>query len=96
MRGRGAHRVGNVAVVSELEAEDDHARQHREVRHALCRAQGPVRSGREPLASLDLRVAECEGKSFNSKLSGSEVYCTNALLLLVKIRLCCKLHCQKV
>ena len=36
------------------------------------------------------------GKSFNLKLSGNEVYCTNALLLLKKIMLCSELHCQKV
>ena len=33
---------------------------------------------------------------FNSKLSGNEVYCTNASLLLIKIMRCSKLHCQKV
>ena len=34
-------------------------------------------------------------KSFNSKLSGNGVCCTNALLLLIKIMLCSKLHNQK-
>ena len=29
-------------------------------------------------------------------LSGNEVYCMNALILLMKIMLCSKLHCQKV
>ena len=28
------------------------------------------------------------GKSFDLKLSGNEVYCINALLLLIKIMLC--------
>ena len=32
----------------------------------------------------------------NLKLSGNEVYCTNASLLLTKILLCSKLHLQKV
>ena len=36
------------------------------------------------------------GKEFNLKESVDEVYCTNALLLLIKIMLCCKFHCQKV
>ena len=36
-----------------------------------------------------------QDKSFNPKLSGNEVYRTNALLLLIKIMLCSKLHCQK-
>ena len=31
-------------------------------------------------------------KSFNLKLSGNEVYCTNALLFLMKIMLCSNLH----
>ena len=35
-------------------------------------------------------------KSFNRKLFGNEVYCTNALLLLITIMLCSKLHCRKV
>ena len=35
-------------------------------------------------------------KTFNLKLSGNEVYCTNALILLTKIVLCSKLHCQEV
>ena len=35
-------------------------------------------------------------KSFNSKLYGNEVYCTNALLSLIKIMLCSKLPCIKV
>jgi hypothetical protein len=35
------------------------------------------------------------GKSFDSKLSGDEVYRTNAFLWLMKIMLCSKLHCQK-
>jgi len=35
------------------------------------------------------------GKSFNSKLFGNEVHCTNALLLLIKIMLCSKLYCRK-
>jgi hypothetical protein len=33
---------------------------------------------------------------FNLKLSGNEVYYTILLVLLVKIMLCGKLHCQKV
>ena len=33
-------------------------------------------------------------ESFNLKLSGNEVYCTNALQLLIKIMLYSKLHCQ--
>ena len=37
-----------------------------------------------------------EEKSFNSELGGNEVYCTNVLLLLIKITLCRKLHCQNV
>ena len=37
-----------------------------------------------------------KGKSFNPKLSGNEGYCTNALLFLVKIMLCGKLHCLKI
>ena len=32
--------------------------------------------------------------SFSLKLSGNNVYCTNALLLLITITLCVKLHCQ--
>ena len=35
-------------------------------------------------------------KSFNLKLSGNEVYCTNALLSLIKIMMCNKFHSQKV
>jgi hypothetical protein len=31
----------------------------------------------------------------NSQFSGNEVYCTNSLLLLIKIMLCSKLHCQR-
>jgi len=34
-------------------------------------------------------------KAFKLKLSGNEVYYTNALLLLIKNMLCSKLHCQK-
>ena len=33
---------------------------------------------------------------FNFQKSGNEVYCTNALLLLIKMMLFSKLHCQKV
>ena len=33
---------------------------------------------------------------FNFKLSGNEVYCTNDVLVPVKIMLCSKLHYQKV
>ena len=36
------------------------------------------------------------GTSFNVKLSGNDVYCMNALLLLIQIMLCSKLHYQKV
>ena len=35
------------------------------------------------------------GKSFHSKLSGNEGYCTNASLVLIKIMMCSKFHCQK-
>ena len=34
--------------------------------------------------------------SFNLKLSGSEVYCTNASLLLIKVMLRTRLVCQSV
>ena len=33
-------------------------------------------------------------QSFNFKLSGNKVYCTNAVLLLIKVMLCSKLHRQ--
>ena len=33
-------------------------------------------------------------KSFNLKLSGDGVYCTNALPLLIRIMLCGELHCH--
>ena len=51
--------------------------------------------------SFSLRFPPASGqilkeRSFNFKLSGNEVYCTNASLLLIKIMLCSKLHCQKV
>ena len=36
------------------------------------------------------------GKEFSLKLSGDEVSCTNALLLLTNIMLCSKLRCQRV
>jgi hypothetical protein len=36
------------------------------------------------------------GKQFQSELSSNEVFCTSALLLLIKIMLCSKLQCQKV
>ena len=32
----------------------------------------------------------------NPKTSGTEVYCTNALLFLIKIMLCSKIHRQKI
>ena len=35
------------------------------------------------------------GKESQIKFSGIEVYCTNALILLMGIMLCSKLHCQK-
>ena len=35
-------------------------------------------------------------KSFDLKHSGTEVYWTTNLLLLIKIMLCSKFHCQKV
>ena len=37
-----------------------------------------------------------EGKSFNVKLSGNEVHCTNALLSQMKIMLCGELRCIRV
>ena len=37
-----------------------------------------------------------QGKSFNLKVSGNEVYYTNAVLSLIKIMLCSQLHCQQV
>ena len=54
-------------------------------------AHQSVRSHRYQNAFLTLKK-----KSFNSKLSGNEVYFTNALLSLMKIMLCSKLHCHKV
>ena len=36
------------------------------------------------------------GKEVELKKSGKEVCCTNAVLLLTKITLCSKLHCQRV
>jgi len=33
-------------------------------------------------------------KSFDLKLPGNEIYCTNALLLLMKIMLCSKVRCH--
>ena len=44
---------------------------------------------------LVCRCAILQEKSFNLKLSGNEVYCTNALLSLIKIMLCRKDHYQK-
>jgi len=41
-------------------------------------------------------VTDFVGKEFQLKISGNEVYCTNALLLLIKIMPCSQLHCQKV
>ena len=35
-------------------------------------------------------------KSRNLNLFGDDLYCTNALLLLIKIMMCSKLHHQKV
>jgi hypothetical protein len=35
-------------------------------------------------------------KSFSPKLSGNQVHCSHAWLLLIKIMLCGKLQCQKV
>ena len=36
------------------------------------------------------------GKDFNFKFSGDEVHRTDALLLLIEVMLCIRLHCQKV
>ena len=42
------------------------------------------------------RAAHGREKSFNLKLSSTEVYYTIFLILLVKNMLCSKLHCQNV
>ena len=47
----------------------------------------------DALARLRLYLQE---KSFNSKVSGNELYCTNAVLSLIKVILCSKLHDQNV
>jgi hypothetical protein len=64
------------------------------------------RKGRTPFTpAIELRVCtpgvatgaeNLIEKCFNLKLSGNEVYYTNSLILVVKIMLCSKLHCQKV
>jgi hypothetical protein len=41
-------------------------------------------------------VAMLKEKSFSSKLSGNEIYCTKTLLIPIKIMLCSKLYHQKV
>jgi hypothetical protein len=46
--------------------------------------------------TLDLVVHRHLRHFFGLKLSGNEVDCTNASLLLLKIMLCSKLHCIKV
>ena len=44
---------------------------------------------------LELQYRACFiGKKFQFDISGNEVYCTNALLLAIKIMLCSTLHCQ--
>ena len=40
-------------------------------------------------------LGRLKGKEIQCKTSGHEVECTNALLLLIKIILCSKLHCQE-
>ena len=64
---------------------------------------GPAsRRGTKRPASLRTRLDDQEGglilyeMCFNLKLSGNEVYYIIFKILLVKIMLCSKLHCQKV
>ena len=45
---------------------------------------------------VETRSTDILGKEFESKISGHDVYCTNALLSLLHIMLCSKVHCQKV
>jgi hypothetical protein len=48
------------------------------------------------LSALSLTLIDfCEKRELDSNLSGSEVYCKNSLILLVKRMLCNKLHGQK-
>ena len=60
-----------------------------------ARAQDPMETGPPGTPSV-CTVVNSYKESFNLELSGNEVYYTNALLLLIKIMLCSKLHCPKV
>ena len=57
----------------------------------VSQVQFDERSQKVAVTALE---GDCTGKQFNSKLYGNNLYCTNALLLLIKIMLCSKLHCQ--
>ena len=46
--------------------------------------------------SRTLSLSILKEKTFNSKLSGDEVCCTNVSLLLINIMLCSESHCQIV
>ena len=47
-------------------------------------------------STVAVQTLSLKEQRFILKLSGNEVYCTNALPLLMKIMLCSKLHRQKV
>ena len=68
----------------------------RERVRVCVREREKAKSLRMCVWSLSSSTCDLYEKSFNSKLYGNEVYCTNASLLLIKIMLCSKLHCQKV
>jgi len=46
-------------------------------------------------STAQARITVWYKKAFKSKLSGNAIHCTNALLSLMKVVLCGKLHCQK-
>ena len=58
----------------------------------------PLQRGESTSASREMAHAPgliLYEKEMKLKLSGNEVHCTNAVLLLVNIMLCVRLHCQR-
>jgi hypothetical protein len=53
-------------------------------------------SDRNGSSAVRPAVVNLTGKGDDFKLASNEVYCTNALLFLINIMLCSKLHYQKV
>ena len=73
-------------------------RQQRPAREASARSPpvAPATPHLKPDSSEPPSCRISKEKSLNLRRSGNEVYCTNAVLLLMKIMLCSKLRCQKV